>query len=244
VGITKKNIRFYEEKGLLSPSRNSENGYRDYGEAEVAALRQIKRMRKLGVPLEEIRRMQAGGTVADGMRRHLVTLERERRNLDEAARLCTLLKEREIPTPGTITFQRTGQTSRYFPDDPCRWNPATVLSILGQDAYLGRTTNFKTTKLSYKSKKTVINSPDKWAVFEGTHEAIIDKETWEIVRRINGRYLRTPMKRLSTRRHGRSYRKTGNTAAVPPRWEKWGCSPGWPIVPTAARSCTTTAVSR
>ena len=26
VGITKKNIRFYEEKGLLSPSRNSENG--------------------------------------------------------------------------------------------------------------------------------------------------------------------------------------------------------------------------
>ena len=36
VGITKKNIRFYEEKGLLSPSRNSDNGYRDYGEEEVA----------------------------------------------------------------------------------------------------------------------------------------------------------------------------------------------------------------
>ena len=80
-------------------------------------------------------------------------------------KIARMLKEREIPTPGTITFQRTGQTSRYFPDDPCRWNPATVLSILGQDAYLGRTTNFKTTKLSYKSKKTVINSPDKWAVF-------------------------------------------------------------------------------
>ena len=62
-------------------------------------------------------------------------------------KIARMLKEREIPTPGTITFQRTGQTSRYFPDDPCRWNPATVLSILGQDAYLGRTTNFKTTKL-------------------------------------------------------------------------------------------------
>ena len=98
-------------------------------------------------------------------------------------KIARMLKEREIPTPGTITFQRTGQTSRYFPDDPCRWNPATVLSILEQDAYLGRTTNFKTTKLSYKSKKTVINSPDKWAVFEGTHEAIIDKETWEIVQK-------------------------------------------------------------
>ena len=98
-------------------------------------------------------------------------------------KIARMLKEREIPTPGTITFQRTGQTSRYFPDDPCRWNAATVQRILGQDAYLGRTTNFKTTKLSYKSKKTVINSPDKWAVFEGTHEAIIDKETWEIVQK-------------------------------------------------------------
>ena len=64
VGITKKNIRFYEEQGLLSPRRNSENGYRDYGEAEVAILRQIKLMRKLGVPLEEIRRMH--GLYADG----------------------------------------------------------------------------------------------------------------------------------------------------------------------------------
>ena len=98
VGITKKNIRFYEEKGLLSPSRNSENGYRDYGESEVAVLRQIKLMRKLGVPIEEIRRMQEGKqTVGDGMRRHLVTLERERRNLEESMRLCELLKERTEP---------------------------------------------------------------------------------------------------------------------------------------------------
>ena len=98
VGITKKNIRFYEEKGLLSPSRNSENGYRDYGESEVAALRRIKLMRKLGVPIEEIRRMQEGTqTVGDGMRRHLVTLERERRNLEESMRLCELLKERTEP---------------------------------------------------------------------------------------------------------------------------------------------------
>lgn len=98
VGITKKNIRFYEEKGLLSPGRNSENGYRDYGEAEVAVLRRIKLMRKLGVPIEEIRQMQAGTqTVGDGMRRHLVTLERERRNLEESVRLCELLKERSEP---------------------------------------------------------------------------------------------------------------------------------------------------
>ena len=89
VGITKKNIRFYEAEGLLAPRRNSDNGYRDYGEAEVETLRRIKLLRKLGVPLEDIRQMLSGAhTVGDGMRRHLVTLERERQNLDAAARLC------------------------------------------------------------------------------------------------------------------------------------------------------------
>ncbi len=94
VGITKKNIRFYEAEGLLTPRRNSENGYRDYGEAEIDTLRRIKLLRKLGVPLEEIRRMQSGShTVGDGMRRHLVTLEREQENLAAAMILCRQLAE-------------------------------------------------------------------------------------------------------------------------------------------------------
>ena len=101
VGITKKNIRFYEAQGLLSPRRNSENGYRDYGEGELAALRQVKLLRKLGVPLEEIRRMQAGSiTLGDCMRRHLVTLERERRSLEQSMELCRRLKDRDGPLEG------------------------------------------------------------------------------------------------------------------------------------------------
>ena len=96
VGITKKNIRFYKAQGLLSPRRNSENGYRDYGPDEVETLRRIKLLRKLGLSLEEIRQMQSGAhTVGDGMRRHLVTLERERRNLDRAMELCAALTTRE-----------------------------------------------------------------------------------------------------------------------------------------------------
>ena len=96
VGITKKNIRFYEEQGLIAPRRNSENGYREYGPREVEQLRQVKLMRKLGVPLEEIRNMQSGAhTVGDGMRRHLVTLEREQKNLEQAIRMCRSLSDRE-----------------------------------------------------------------------------------------------------------------------------------------------------
>ena len=96
VGITKKNIRFYEDQGLLSPGRNRENGYRDYSEEDVKKLEQIKLLRKLGLPLEEIRMMQAGkSTVADSMKRHLVTLEREEQNVKHSIKLCEILKDRE-----------------------------------------------------------------------------------------------------------------------------------------------------
>ena len=142
VGITRKNIRFYEEQGLLSPRRNSENGYRDYGEAEVAILRQIKLMRKLGVPLEEIRRMQAGGTVADGMRRHLVTLERERKSLEQSIQLCGRLKDREerldaLDAAALLEeMERLEQTGTTFRDKqkqdakPVRYAGAVVMALL------------------------------------------------------------------------------------------------------------------
>ena len=97
VGISKKNIRFYEEQGLLSPRRNADNGYREYGEEEVQILRSIKWMRKLGLPIEEIRQMFAGThTVGDGMRRHLVSLEREQRNLAQSIQLCRELQNQEV----------------------------------------------------------------------------------------------------------------------------------------------------
>lgn len=97
-GITKKNIRFYEEQGLLSPRRNPENGYRDYGDEEVQVLRRIKLLRKLDVPIEEIRFMLQGThTVGDGMRRHLITLERARRNLNQSMALCQELTAQDVP---------------------------------------------------------------------------------------------------------------------------------------------------
>lgn len=97
-GITKKNIRFYEEQGLLSPRRNAENGYREYGEEEVEILRRIRILRKLGVPIEEIRQMLHGThTLGDGMRRHLITLEREQRNLSQSITLCQELQYLETP---------------------------------------------------------------------------------------------------------------------------------------------------
>jgi len=97
VGISRRNIRFYETEGLLIPARNSQNGYREYGEAEVELLKKIKLLRKLGVPLDEIRRMQTGGgTVGDGMRRHMITLEREQADLAQSMQLCRRMQDEEI----------------------------------------------------------------------------------------------------------------------------------------------------
>lgn len=98
-------------------------------------------------------------------------------------KIARTLREMEIVTPGTLEFQRTGRTKRYDPDNPCFWHSSTISSILEQQEYLGHTVNFKTTKKSYKSKKTIENPKEKWVIFENTHEALISQEQWDIVQK-------------------------------------------------------------
>lgn len=94
VGVTKKNIRFYEQQGLLHPKRNSENGYREYDEEDVNCLKKIKLLRKLSIPIEEIRRIQNGELLLmDALNRQLIVLEREKINLTETSGLCRLILE-------------------------------------------------------------------------------------------------------------------------------------------------------
>lgn len=94
VGVTKKNIRFYEEEGLITPSREPGNGYRSYSQADVERLRRIKLLRKLDVPLAEIREMLEGGcTLAEGMDRQRQRLEDRRKDLNESIDFCTRLQQ-------------------------------------------------------------------------------------------------------------------------------------------------------
>ena len=81
VGISKKNIRFYEEQGLLSPGR-AENGYRSYGQGDVRRLKQIKLLRKLDVPIEGIRSLLKGeGSLETCLTRQLREYDRQRESL-------------------------------------------------------------------------------------------------------------------------------------------------------------------
>lgn len=95
VGITKKNIRFYEKEGLLEPQRNLENGYRDYRAEDVEVLKRIKLLRRLSVPLEEIRKVQSGSmTLESVLRRHVIVLEEQSSNLLKVQAVCEQLVEK------------------------------------------------------------------------------------------------------------------------------------------------------
>lgn len=66
------------------------------------------------------------------------------------------------------------------------WSRISVEYILSNYEYTGSTVNFKTKRKSFKNKKQVIQDKEDWAVFEGTQEAIIDKETFETVQKMRG----------------------------------------------------------
>ena len=93
VGITKKNIRFYEDQGLLTPGR-AENGYREYHSEEIRRLKQIKFLRKLFVPIEEIRLVLNGEQTLETCLKHQqAEIDRQRANLDEIANITEGLLE-------------------------------------------------------------------------------------------------------------------------------------------------------
>lgn len=66
------------------------------------------------------------------------------------------------------------------------WSRISVEYILSNYEYTGCTVNFKTKRKSFKNKKQIIQNKEEWAVFENTQEAIIDKETFELVQKMRG----------------------------------------------------------
>lgn len=84
-------------------------------------------------------------------------------------------------------------------DNDYTWRGSTVSHMLSRPEYLGHTVNFKTYRKSYKQKKQLKRDPSEWQIFENTHEAIVDRETYDIVQRIrDGRRRVTPMGEMPT----------------------------------------------
>ena len=100
-GIAKKNIRFYEEEGLLTPGRNPANGYREYSLEDVVLLKKIRLLRKLSVPIGDIRDM-AGGTLSlgDCLERRLAALNREEATLEHTRPICRMMQDERTAFDG------------------------------------------------------------------------------------------------------------------------------------------------
>lgn len=96
-GISRANIRYYEQEGLIAPQRDN-NGYRNYQEEDVQALERILLMRRLGVSLEDIRALQAGSlSLWAAMDRQAAKLEREQQEAAAAQALCRSIQTAGVP---------------------------------------------------------------------------------------------------------------------------------------------------
>ena len=98
------------------------------------------------------------------------------------SQIARILKDKKILTPFSY-WNSKGQAFKSS-ENPYNWSADTIAGIIEKKEYLGHTVNFKTYKQSYKSKKKCTNPEEKHLIFENTHEAIIDIDTWERVQEL------------------------------------------------------------
>lgn len=100
------------------------------------------------------------------------------------SQIARMLSESKVVVP-TVHYLQMGISARNAPpDNPYNWSSDTVSDILEHPEYQGHTVNFKTYRKSYKLKKTCDNPKENWVVFENTHEAIIDEDTFTRVQEL------------------------------------------------------------
>ena len=74
---------------------------------------------------------------------------------------------------------------------PYDWTATTIAEMLAKPEYMGHTVNFRAYKPSYKDKKMIKRPSEEWLIFENTHEAIVDPETWKLAHRSRQTVRRT-----------------------------------------------------
>lgn len=99
-------------------------------------------------------------------------------------KICDKLTAEKVVCPSVYAFKTTGNRSGN-PNltKPYRWAQTTVRKMLANQEYVGDTVNFKTYSKSNKLKKRLKNEPENILIFENTHEAIIDRKTFELVQK-------------------------------------------------------------
>jgi DNA invertase Pin-like site-specific DNA recombinase len=100
--------------------------------------------------------------------------------------IAHILCDEKVERP-SYYFVRTGilpPSKRCDPERRYNWDGSTVIHIIQQPAYKGDMANFKTTKPSYKSKRSIKNAQENWVVYEDYYPAIVERETWELAQKL------------------------------------------------------------
>ena len=106
--------------------------------------------------------------------------------------IANKLKEEKVLIPSAYLAQHgEGVNKNKTFKDMYGWGSSTIVNILEKREYLGHTINFKTRK-HFKDKKSHYVPEDEWTIFENTHEAIIDQQTFDLVQKIRSKVRRYP----------------------------------------------------
>ena len=105
-GLSISNIRFYEKKGLLAPSRKEESGYRDYTEDDVSRLKTILLYRKMGLPIETIYLVFQGSvSLKVALERQTEELVKQKEEIMSSLELCQrILKDTNLEAMNVDTY--------------------------------------------------------------------------------------------------------------------------------------------
>lgn len=103
------------------------------------------------------------------------------------------MHDEKIERPSYYLYQKgiVNYENSYDHSEPYAWSTNTIAHMIEKQEYMGHTVNFHTYKDSYKDKQAKENPKENWQIFENTHPAIIDPETWETAQRCRKTVRRT-----------------------------------------------------
>lgn len=124
-GISSQNIRYYEKQGLICPARNEDNSYREYSDNDIERLKLIRLFRKLGMPIEELRRLLNGEVdLRSAVEMQEKRLESQRNELNNALDFCKKIHEAQLADFGVDRYlqqmeedERSGSVFMQFIND-------------------------------------------------------------------------------------------------------------------------------
>lgn len=105
-------------------------------------------------------------------------------------KIRTIFSNEKIPIPEVYKGSRRGLKTKH----PYEWNYRTIRDILRNEMYIGNMVQNVFSKKSFREKKITKNDPKDWIIVEGTHEPIIDKETFYQVQELLEANYRQPVK--------------------------------------------------